>query len=843
LTRIGLLHRVAVRCLFVLSLGLLVQPGMSVLGMQASKHPTTQDAKPGVSKAADKEDGEKKPSDTEPQPYDKVITADAKTTTGIFLVHEVKQKFYYEIPEEELNKEFLWVVRIDKKPAAMEYDPAPPHRVVRWERRGNRVLLRSVGYAIVADETLPVAHAVRDANDDAILMAFKLETLGKNEAPVIDVTALFAGEISEFSEKDSLKKLKVGGLDPARSFVDRVTPYANNVEAEATHTYAATPDAESVSMVVHYSMVGLPDKPMRPRLFDDRVGYFSVKQTDFGRDEQRLPERKYICRWRLEKKEPSAALSEPIQPIVYYIDPATPLEWRPWIKRAVEDWRPALESAGFKNAIEAKDFPDDPAWSPEDARYSVIRWLPSATQNAVGPQITDPRSGEVLNSDICIFQNVINLLRDWYFVQVGPLDARASKLRLPDDLMGRLLEYVVAHEVGHTLGLEHNMKSSSLYPVEKLRDPQWLETMGHVASIMDYSRFNYVAQPEDHIPPADLVPRVGPYDIWAIHWGYAPIDASSPDAERSTLNKWTEDQEVKPWLRFSTAGANGSDPGENTEAVGDADPVYSTGLGLKNLERVMQMAIPATSQDGEPYDDLKEVYGQILQQWELEMNHVANLVGSVDSVGRHAGDAGVVFSPVPVARQRAAVQFLDENAFATPRVLFLVPPDLLRRIEPDGALAHIRELQVGVLNNLLGDDGVARLIEQGGLDPAGGYKPMDFLQDLHAGIWSELRQSRVAIDPYRRNLQRAYVDILAAKIAAAQDPKNLQPYFRGELETLRSEAARALPTAANGDTRDHLAFIVARIDRSFDARNESPQPPKPEEHPAGFDSESGRTLY
>jgi hypothetical protein len=801
-------------CVFVTLLALISEGTTSARSLEMQTPSTPETAKPSDGKAADGKNDEKK-ADSKPLAYDKVITSDARTTTGIFLVHEVGDKFYYEIPKSELGKQFLYVARVTRKPADMGYDPQPPTRVIRWERQGDRVLLRSVAYSIVADQTLPVAQAVRDANADVILMVFKIEAFGKDEAPVIDVTPLFAAEMLEFSEKDELKRLKVGGLDPVRSFVNRITPYLNNIEAEATHTYGASPDAGSISMVVHFSMVRLPDQPMQPRLFDDRVGFFSLKQIDFGRDDERLPERQYICRWRLEKKDPSAPLSEPVQPIVFYIDPATPPKWKPWIKRAVEDWQPAFEKAGFKNAIVARDVPDDPSWSLEDARYSVIRWRPSTDENAVGPQITDPRSGEVLNSNVEIYQNVINLLRDWYFVQVGPLDPRAKKLPLPDVLMGRLLEYVVAHEVGHSLGLTHNFKSSSLYPVNKLRNPEWLLTMGHVASIMDYSRFNYVAQPEDNIPPEDLIPRVGPYDIWAIRWGYAPIDAKSPDAELPTLNKWAREQDQTPWLRFSTAGTHGTDPGENMEAVGDADPVYSTGLGLKNLRRVMEMAVAATSKDGESYADLREIYGEILTQWSREMNHVANLVGSVDSEGKHSGQPGPIFTPVPAGRQRAAVKFLNENAFQTQAIIFLIPSDLLRLIEPDGALDHVREQQAEILNDLLGDDRFARLIEHDALDPTNAYHPLDFLRDLHEGVWSELPGTKVRIDAYRRNLQRVYVDSLVAKTTAKQDPKNLQPYFRGELETLKIEIETALPKSADGDTRDHLAFIDAEIDQAF----------------------------
>src|SRR4030095_13837519 len=395
----------------------------------------------------------------------------------------------------------------------------------------------------------------------------------------------------------------------------------------------------------------LPDKPSMPRVFDERVGYFTVRQTDYGQDEHRAPERRYITRWRLEKKDPSAALSEPVKPIVFYVDPATPAKWAPFIKRGIESWQPAFEEAGFRNAIVAKDAPSkeqDPDWSAEDARYSVIRWLPSTTENAFGPHISDPRTGEILEADIQFHHNVMNLARDWYFVQAGPLDPRASKLPLPDDLMGKLIEYDAAHEVGHSLGFQHNMKASSTYPAEKVRDREWVKKMGHTPTLMDYSRFNYVAQPEDKFEPADLIPRIGPYDRGATMWGYKPIPgAKDADDEKKTLDEWARAQDATPWLRFSTVDSAGSDPGELTEAVGDADAVRSTTMGLKNLERVSNMLLTATHKPGERYDDLEEVYGRLLGQWVLEMNHVAAVVGGVSSQQKVANQDGLRFVPLP----------------------------------------------------------------------------------------------------------------------------------------------------------------------------------------------------
>jgi len=702
------------------------------------------------------------------------------------------------------------------------------------------VLLRSVSYEIVADEKEPISRAVRAANNESILMAFNIEAVGKDDAPVIDVTRLFTTEVAEFSPR---RILGARGFDASRSFIERVAAFPENINVEATQTFTIPLDATPAgpptpspsqpgagrmrqntgTVVLHHSMVRLPEKPMMPRLADERLGYFSIRRYDYGANEHRATERRYIVRWRLEKKDPTAAVSEPVKPIVYYVDPATPAKWVPYVKKGIEAWQPAFEEAGFRRAIIAKEAPspeEDPDWSPEDARYSVVRWLPSTTRNAMGPNIHDPRSGEILDADIQVYHNVLELLRDWYFSQVGPLDPRAAKLPLPDDLMGELITYVIAHEVGHTLGLPHNFKASSTYPIDKIRDPEWLRTMGHTPTLMDYCRFNYVAQPEDKIPPELLIPRIGPYDKFSIMWGYKPIPgAATPEDEKKTLNEWLKVQETTPWLRFSTARAAGADPGENTEAVGDSDPVQATTLGTKNIRRALDMLLTAVPKEGENYEELGVVYAAVLGQWSRELGHVAALVGGFDSQNRVGGQPGVAFTPVSRARQKAAVEYLNKAVFATPE--WIVRPEIIRRIEPTGALNRVLTLQRSVLTSLLSPARMTRLQEQQALDGNVAYRPVEFLADLRQGIFTELNSASPVIDPYRRNLQRAYLDMLDERLnprSGSAPSDDTRALFRGELRAIDSWIAGRIAAATDRSTQFHLRDMRDRIAQILDPK-------------------------
>ena len=781
-----------------------------------------------------------------PRPYNRVVTAEAKTLDGLWSTHQIGNKLLFEIPRSVLDQDILVVPRVAKAPPNSVYggQQVSGTQVVRWERRDHRIMLRGVSYDTYADPKLPIAQAVAQSNFGPVLGAFDVEAYGKDSSAVIDVTKLFTSPPPELSPGTRVYR---GNPDQSRSFIDRVMAFPINVEIDALLTINPPPTPAAAagrvggfgaggrtttSLVMHWSMVKLPEKPMMPRLFDSRVGYFNTDMIDYGRLEHRAETRTFITRYRLEKKDPSAAMSEPIKPIVYYVDPATPKWLVPWVKKAITDWQPAFEAAGFKNAIIPMDAPNDPDWAPEDARYSVIRWLPSTTENAQGPHVSDPRSGEILEADIYIYHNVMNLAHDWYFTQVGHLDPRAQHTPMPDSLMGRLMEYVIAHEIGHTLGFQHNQKASSTYPVDSVRSATWVHKMGHTPTLMDYSRFNYTAQPEDHIALDDLIPGIGPYDKFATMWGYKPIPgASSPDAEKPTLDQWARMQDSIPWYRFNVAGSQGSDPGDQTEAVGDADAVRATGWGIQSLKATMPLVMGAASQSGENYDELSELYGRVVGQWATELRHVSNVVGGAQAQEKHVGQTGVRFQPLPRARQKEAVRFLNANAFATPT--YFLDDEILNRIEVAGAVARINNAQSGVLNSLFNDRRMERMEEYEALAGSSRnvYPLSEMLADVRGGIWSELRSGRVAIDPYRRELQRSYLEAAGNKInpkppelpagipaqfrrqlGPARATSDIESLFRAELQTLDGQLRAAIPKAANRETRAHLEDARHQID-------------------------------
>lgn len=781
-----------------------------------------------------------------PRPYDRVITGEARTVVGLFKAHRIDERLYFEIPRRELDREMLVISRTVAGGAGGRggFATGGGNRVVVWQREGDRILLRQQSHDVVADSSTAIHRAVSAVRTGPIIAAFNVESWGPDSTAVIDVTKLFTTNITEFAS--------VNNPQADRSFIENVTAHLENINVEATQTGTQPADAAqgggrggrggggapaTVTVRQSWSMRKLPERPMMPRLHDKRVGYGSITYIDYGRPEHRAEERRFIRRFRLEKRDPDAEVSEPIEPIVFWIDPATP-EWLvPWVKTGIEKWQPAFREAGFSNAIHGRYAPppeEDPDWSPFDARHSIVYWRPSTTQNATGGQVVDPRTGEILKAEVNMYHNVMNLLRNWYFIQVGPLDARAQKLPLPDSLMGRLVEYVVSHEVGHAIGFPHNMKASAMYPADSVRSASFLRRMGgHVSTLMDYSRFNYVAQPEDDIPVELLIPNIGPYDHFAVMWGHRPIPgATTPEDEVATLDQWARMQDTVPWFRFTTDDSP-NDPANITEAVGNADAVKSNTLGMKNLERVMKMLIPAAERPGEDYSLLRELYSNAVTQWGRYSGHIVAVIGGAETQERYG--TGPRFEPVPKAKQREAIRFLQANAFQVPDMF--LDPAILRRIEADGVVGRIRLAQAGVLNSLLAEARLNRLIEYEAIDRANdAYTVAELLADLREAVWNELDVTRVRIDVHRRNLQRAYLEAIertlhpAAPESAAgpgeggpggqtqRFESDVRPMLRGHLVELDRAVQDAIPKAADGMTRLHLRDLHMEIERLLDAK-------------------------
>ncbi len=771
--------------------------------------------------------------------YDKVITKEAKTSSGLFLVHRLDDKVFYEIPTSELGKEMLWVTQLEQTQSGHGYGGSPiGNRVVRWEQRNDDVLLRDVRYEIRAEVDDPIKSAVAATSLEAIIAVFPVQAYGKDKRPVIDVTSLFTSDLPEFSAKGPLN---ASGIDARRSFVEKVKAFPTNIESKVLMTYrtrgpagrggpagpaSGDSDQGGVTVLLHHSMVKLPEEPMKPRRFDDRVGFFRVSFEDYGDlTRHQVEDVKYITRWRLEKKDPKAEVSEPKKPIVFYLGREIPEKWRPWVKKGVEAWQPAFEKAGFKNAILAKEPPserEDPDWDAEDARYSSIRWLPATIENAMGPHVHDPRTGEILESDILMYHNVLKLARDWYFVQASPNDERAQRLPLPDELVGELLAYVVSHEVGHTLGFPHNMKASSSYTVEQLRDPEFTKQYGVEASIMDYGRFNYVAQPGDK---ARLIPIIGPYDEFAVEWGYKDFpNAKTFQEEKKELDKIVARQKDDPRLRFGDPNPL-EDPSQQTEDLG-SDPIRATELGLKNIDRVAKYLVKATTKENESYDLLQNMYTELINQRNRELGHVVNVVGGFVRNNQWYPDGKKVYEAISPDQQRKAVQFLNENAFQTPEAL--LDPDILLRLESHGAADRILSSQRSLLRSLLSDSRLKRMAELAAREPDGAYRPIQLMDDLHKGLWGELEKSPIAIDLYRRNLQRAFVEQLASALENPGSDSDLPALARGELQRLHDDTKAIVESDKGKDldpiVRFHLMDIKARTEQALHPIRALPAP-------------------
>ncbi|WP_438977621.1 zinc-dependent metalloprotease [Polaribacter sp.] len=781
------------------------------------------------------------------QPYGKVVTKDMKTDDGLFKVHSKDNAYLFEIPDSLLEREMLMVTRIAKTASGIGFGGGKTNtQVLRWQRKDKQVLLRIVSHQVVADTILPVHEAVVNSNFEPVLYSFPIKAYNKDTTGVvIDATKLLTEDIMPLGFPQSYRtRYRATRLDKSRSYVERVSSYPENIELRHVKTYfASNPPSNrsvgSISVEMSNSMILLPKVPMKRRYFDERVGWFARGQTDYGLDAQKSKTVTYLDRWRLEVKDEDiekfkrGELVVPKKQIVYYIDRATPEVWRKYIKQGIEDWQVAFEAAGFKEAIIAKDPPtkeEDPDWSPEDVRYSVVRYLASPIPNANGPHVSDPRSGEILESDINWYHNVMSLLRNWFFVQTAAINPEAQSTEFKDEIMGRLIRFVSSHEVGHTLGLPHNMGSSVAYPVDSLRSATFTKKYGTAPSIMDYARFNYVAQPEDK--GVALMPDIGVYDKYAIAWGYRPILDKTAKEEKPILDSWILEHAGDPMYRFGHQQAGGVvDPSSQTEDLGD-DAMKASMYGIKNLKRILPKLEDWTTKKGETYEEMATMYGQVLGQFSRYMGHVAANVGGVYEYYKTADQDGAVYTHVPKDHQRNAVKFLNEQLFKTPT--WMIDKNIFNKTGFSGNIERINSIQTRGLNGVLSPGKMARMIENETLNGNNAYKITTLFYDLRRGVWSELYNGKT-IDTYRRNLQRAHIERLDYLLNDAKsqrgfnagylkrstvniDQSDIKAMVRGELNRLKRDIKANVGKAANTVSKYHLQDALARIDMALDPK-------------------------
>jgi hypothetical protein len=805
----------------------------------------------------------------QPKPYASVITDKAVTRRGMITTHKIEDKFFFEIADTTLNRDILVVNRISKSGAEVRAAQGYAgdqigSAVIRFEKGpNNRIFMRKVSYRTYGpDSTTAMYQSLKNSNIQAIAASFNIAAYTNDKkGSVIDITDYVNSDndIFYFSSPAAKTRFRLGTQLADRSYILGMRSFPTNVEITTVKTYALTAapnpfggaapmggggaPAGSSTVELNTSLVILPKVPMKARYFDPRVGYFAVGYTDFDLNPQGVKEIELIKRWRLEPKPQDMAkykrgeLVEPQKPIIFYIDPATPKKWVPYLIAGVNDWAKAFEKAGFKNAVMAKTAPtaaQDSTWSLDDARHSAIVYKPSEISNASGPSISDPRSGEIMESHINWFHNVMKLVHDWYMIQTAAVDPRARKMNFSDELMGDLIRFVSSHEVGHTLGLRHNYGSSSTVPTEYLRDKKWVEANGHTPSIMDYARFNYVAQPEDKINSKGLYPRIGDYDKWAIEWGYKYFpDTKTAAADVATLNKMTLEAAKNRRLWFGTE-SNADDPHSQNEDLSDNAMKAST-YGIKNLKVILNNLPAWTKSANEGYDDLATMYGQLTTQFGRYMGHVAKNVGGIYENPKTVEQAGSIYERTPAATQKEAITFLDQQLFKTP--LWLVNKPILDNIDENG-LEVVGRLQNTTLNRLISNNTMSKLVAAEAIDGESAYKITDLFTDLNGSIFSELKSNQT-IDVYRRNLQKMYVEKLIAIIKPAAAPAGMSlvvtrggavaqsglaasqsdvlSVVKGQLKELDT-MIKTSSNAATGLSKYHLQDLSDRIENALDPK-------------------------
>lgn len=776
------------------------------------------------------------------QPYNKVITDKAKNKSGLFTISQVDAKYYFQIPDSLFNRYMLVVTRFLSTPEGIGVfggEKANEQTIYFEKGINNTVYLRSLQYRQdVRSADSMLAKALAGSSENPIVAAFPIKTTNPdNQNVVIDVTDAFKKENAMFSIGSKEKtEYKLTSLSDDKSFIESMDTYPINIEVKTTKTYTSTTSSSGGNTLrLNTSIVLLPKDPMRKRFFDERVGYFANKYVLFDDDEQRAQTKYIVQRYRLEprdkdvKKYLKGELVEPKKQIVYYIDPATPKKWRPYLIAGINDWQKAFEAAGFKNAIVGKEWPEnDKTMSLEDARYSVVRYYASETPNAYGPRVSDPRSGEIIESHVGWYHNVMKLVQRWYMIQAGPLDPKARKMHLDDELMGQLIRFVSSHEIGHTIGLRHNMGASSATPVEKLRDKKWVEANGHTVSIMDYARFNYVAQPEDNISPQGIYPRIGIYDKWAVKWGYGYFPNTKDEfEEEKLLSKMTTDSLTSnPRLWFGGEGKD-EDPRSQKEDLGD-DAVLASDYGIKNLKRVVPNLIQWTYQPDDAYDNLSDMHKAVVKQYSLYLYHVLKYVGNNYITKRTVDEKDVVYKPVPKVKVKAAIDYIGRQLFNPP--LWMYPQEIDQLI-PLKTADQISDQQNQVLNMLL-SSGMLYNISLKTMQFEGAYTVPEFLNDLQQTVWVKFTGNE-KLDFYRRSLQRSYVEKMGmlllpkevepGKALNAAQRSDIRLYGKQHLVKLRADIVK-LMNVSTGINKDHFEAVLIDVDKIITKLNTTTTP-------------------
>jgi Met-zincin/Domain of unknown function (DUF5117)/Domain of unknown function (DUF5118) len=796
-----------------------------------------------------------------PKPYKEVITSKAVTSKGFFKTHKVEDKYYFEIEPKLLGRDILALNRISKSSIESPkgfYGYAGDQiaeNVIRFEKGpNNKVFLRRISYSVNPDSTKPMYKSVMNSNMQPISMAFDIKAIDSASGSiVIDMTDNISGDNEVFGFDNGQKSsFQAGSLQADKSYISSVRSYPTNIEVTSVKTYGKSagapfpgfppgpPSQATVTLELNCSLLLLPEKPMRPRYSDNRVGYFGTGYTDFDKNPQGVKDIEMIARWRLEPKPEDmekykrGELVEPQKQIVFYIDPNTPEKWIPYLIDGVNDWNIAFEKAGFKNAIVGKRAPtkaEDSTWTMEDARHSGVIYKPSEVENAYGPSTLDPRSGEILESHVGWFHNVMKLVRDWYMVQTAAIDPRARKMEFDTELMGQLIRFVSSHEIGHTLGFPHNFGSSAGVPVENLRNKAWVEANGHTPSIMDYARFNYVAQPEDNITAPGIYPRIGEYDKWATEWGYRVIpEAKTADEEVAILDKWIEAKASDKRYYFGRQGQP-DDPRDQSEALGD-NAMKASAYGIKNLQRIVPNLATWTKEPNESYEALTEMYGQVTTQFRRYIGHVCYNFGGVYETLKKNSQEGNVYEYVSKATQKEAFDFINKQVFTTPT--WLINKDVQTKTNNNIGVT-ILSLQESALNRLLSTTTMTKMVNSESAIGAAAYTVNDLLGDLKQSVFTELT-SRKAIDFYRRNLQKSYVERLGGLLNPAPTAQGLQffgfgaaptldvkksdvlSYLKGHAKELKASIDAVSGAATDKATKYHLQDLSDRLKKILDPK-------------------------